>query len=168
MPKANKKQRVSDRLVEVGYVLISPRAQNDPVQPTKTWRFRKGWNENCKMYNHRGDGYWLEMILPVGIVDITLPLLQITLQNVLDIKVLLSSHGDFTIRGDGCGKSFGDLDLGDRGQMLERDVPFFRAASFTCGGGPEVEEGHLSYCLAIPVNERLTRLFGENAWTFTW
>ncbi|KAF8508366.1 hypothetical protein BU17DRAFT_70851 [Hysterangium stoloniferum] len=53
---------VSEPLVEVRYLLISPRAQNDPVQPTKTWRFPKGWNENCKMYDHRGDVYWLEII----------------------------------------------------------------------------------------------------------
>ncbi|KAF8516409.1 hypothetical protein BU17DRAFT_67421 [Hysterangium stoloniferum] len=53
---------VSEPLVEVHYLLISPRAQNDPVQPAKTWRFPKGWNENCKTYDHRGDVYWLEII----------------------------------------------------------------------------------------------------------
>ncbi|KAF8488918.1 hypothetical protein BU17DRAFT_72780 [Hysterangium stoloniferum] len=29
---------------------------------------------------------------------------------------------------------------------------------------PKVEDGHLRYCSAIPVNEWLTRLFGERAW----
>ncbi|KAF8510672.1 hypothetical protein BU17DRAFT_69957 [Hysterangium stoloniferum] len=56
---------VSEPLVEVRYLLISPRAQNDPMQPTKTWRFPKGWNENCKMYDHRGDVYWLEIIFTI-------------------------------------------------------------------------------------------------------
>ncbi|KAF8523376.1 hypothetical protein BU17DRAFT_86120 [Hysterangium stoloniferum] len=74
--RADSKQTVSEPLVEVRYLLISPRAQNDPVQPRKTWRFPKGWNENCKTYDHRGDAYWLEIILTVRIVDIALSLLQ--------------------------------------------------------------------------------------------
>ncbi|KAF8513262.1 hypothetical protein BU17DRAFT_68876 [Hysterangium stoloniferum] len=75
-PEADNKQIVSEPLVEVRYLLISPRAQNDPVQPTKTWRFPNGWNENCKTYDHRGDAYWLEIILTVRVVDIALSLLQ--------------------------------------------------------------------------------------------
>ncbi|KAF8522170.1 hypothetical protein BU17DRAFT_64501 [Hysterangium stoloniferum] len=61
--KADDKQTVSEPLVEVRYLLISSRAPNDPVQPTKKWRFPKGWHENCKTYDHRGDAYWLEIIL---------------------------------------------------------------------------------------------------------
>ncbi|KAF8525778.1 hypothetical protein BU17DRAFT_62351 [Hysterangium stoloniferum] len=61
--KADDKQTVSEPLVEVRYLLISPRAPNDPVQPTKKWRFPKGWHENCKTHDHRGDVYWLEIIL---------------------------------------------------------------------------------------------------------
>ncbi|KAF8522168.1 hypothetical protein BU17DRAFT_45229 [Hysterangium stoloniferum] len=72
--KADDKQTVSEPLVEVRYLLISPRAPNDPVQPTKKWRFPKGWHENCKMYDHRGDAYWLEIILTVRLWIIT-PLL---------------------------------------------------------------------------------------------
>ncbi|KAF8505283.1 hypothetical protein BU17DRAFT_57957 [Hysterangium stoloniferum] len=55
MPEADNKPTVSEPLVEVCYLLISPRAQNDPMQPTKTWRFPKGWNENWKTYDHHGD-----------------------------------------------------------------------------------------------------------------
>ncbi|KAF8523883.1 hypothetical protein BU17DRAFT_85317 [Hysterangium stoloniferum] len=66
----------------------------------------------------------------------------------------------------------GMIDVGKNGELVCRLLLLFakdHCLSRSSTGiffmdTPEVENGHLRYCSAIPVNEWLTRLFGKKAW----
>jgi hypothetical protein len=66
----------------------------------------------------------------------------------------------------------GMIDVGKNGELVCRLLLLFAkdhylSRSFTgmpFTDTPKVEDGRLRYCSSIPVNEWLTRLFGERAW----
>jgi len=74
--KAGVKRTASGSVVEVRYILVTPRANDDPVQEKK-WRPPDGCNDNCKINDHRGDVYWLDLIIMVCSPGVTLVSLQL-------------------------------------------------------------------------------------------
>ncbi|KAF8512027.1 hypothetical protein BU17DRAFT_69389 [Hysterangium stoloniferum] len=66
----------------------------------------------------------------------------------------------------------GMIDIGKNGELVCRLLLLFAKDHYLSRSStgipfmdtPEVEDGHLRYCSAIPVNEWLTRLFGKKAW----
>lgn len=67
--KTGAMQAASMPHVGVRYLLIAPRAKGDPAPPMK-WKFPKGWDKDCQRHDHRGEAYWLEIILTVSSLDI--------------------------------------------------------------------------------------------------
>ena len=56
----------SEPVVHVRYLLVVPEGDSKDV----AWQFPKGWNENCKIIDHRGEVYCLEIPLSVRFIII--------------------------------------------------------------------------------------------------
>lgn len=59
--KVPSRRAASDPVVHVRYLLVVPEGDSKDV----AWHFPKGWNENCKIIDHRGEVYCLEIPLSV-------------------------------------------------------------------------------------------------------